>query len=172
MNYQQPREGRAIGGVIAIVVGVGILFFSTLIALESFSQHPAVSVLGILLGIVLTCAGLYFAACAPVMEFDEKLKQITVMKSCLLFRCFTRTEDFGAVKEVGIKEMYHAGSRGEETGTFYFVELRGRSILEVPGTRSRRLNDAIVTAKNISELVGASFNPTLRKVQTGSFKIR
>lgn len=169
--YKAPREGRIIGGVVASIFAVGLLFFTTLVALESFSDNPFVVTLFFLLGLLLFCGGLYFALCAAVIEINSNEQIVKVMTSCLLFRR-TRTVPFSSMDEAGIIERYYAGDRTGESGTFYFVELRGTQTIEVPGTKSNNLNETASIAREIADGMAVSFNPKIRKVFTGSYKIK
>lgn len=105
------------------------------------------------------------------MEIDKNNKVIILAKSCLVFQTKT-IEPFRKIREVGIKELYHAGDRSEETGTSYYVEVRTKENLEVPGSKNRDLNSTAQLANDIASSTGAKFNPKLRKVFTGSFKLK
>jgi hypothetical protein len=169
--FRQPREARVIAGSISMLFGTGILFFTMLVALESFTENPVAIIIFMLLSLGMITLGFYFALCRPVVEIDIDKKKIIISKSCLFFR-MAREVKLKSVKEIGIKEAYYAGSRTQETGAFYFVEIRGRELLQLPGTRSTDENETIGVARNLAEAVGVAFNPICRKVLTGSYKLK
>ncbi|WP_144395403.1 tetraspanin family protein [Pleionea sediminis] len=169
-QYKQPRESRLIAGVLVLIFGIGIFFFSCLVALESFSQSPIVITLFLGLGLIMIVAGLCFSACIPELEIDQKRKVLIIATSCILFKK-KKFVPFSKLKEVGIKELYHAGDRSDETGSSYYVEIRSHSNIEVPGTKGRSIDDASRTAGDIADQLGVSFNPKIRDVFTGSIKI-
>lgn len=171
LTFKQPRESRLLGGAISMLFGAAILFFSTLTALQSFRESPVGITIAIFLSLVLLAVGLYFAACAPLMVVDAENGVIVVTRQCVLFS-LTKTETkFAHVRTVGVKELYRAGSYTEESGSSYFVEIRGPRMLEVPGTKSYHATDAASIAREIADMIGTKFDPKVREVATGSFKV-
>ena len=169
--YKQPRDSRVIAGVVMSIFGVAMLFFTTLVALESFSQNPLGISLFLLLGMLLFTIGLYFLTCIPIVEIDTKNRNVITMTSCILFKT-KKLIPFVRIKEIGIKEKYFAGDRSEETGTSYYVEIRGSSTIEVPGTKSYSLSNSEYVAKELAGYIGTNFSPKVRKVYTGSYKLK
>jgi hypothetical protein len=170
LKFSQPRESRLIAGGITFILGTGVLFFTTLIALESFSESPIAISLFLLLSFAMVGTGLYFAACTPVMKIDSNSQTIEIGKSCVLFHT-KQIVAFDRVKEIGIKEMYHAGDRTEGSGTTYAVEIRGDETFVVPGTTSRQLDNAAFVANDIAKCIAVRFDPKTRKAFTGSIKL-
>ena len=171
LEFRQPRESRLLAGVIVLVFGVGLAFFSTLVVLESAVQLPIVASLFLLVGIIMVFSGLYFIACVPALEVNPKTRTVDETKSCLIYTSKNELP-FKTFREAGVKELYRAGSYTEESGTSYFVELRGQKTIEVPGTKSYYLDETASIAGNIAKCMGIPFNPKIRKVKTGSVKLK
>lgn len=168
--FKQPRESRLVAGVITLVLGSGLFFFSMLVALESFSDSPFIISLFLLLGILLVMTGFYFSLCTPYLKFDIHNQRITHGQSCLLMN--TRTSlAFSEVREVGINERYLAGDRTEASGTTYTVELRAQSNITLPGSQSDTLQSALDLADEVATTLGCQLETTPRQIMTGSFKI-
>lgn len=171
MIYKQPRETRILAGTIAAIFGLGMVFFSALAALESFSEHPIGISFFLILALSLLSTGLYFVTCTPFMELDRAQQQVTIGVTCIFFQK-RRGVAFNEVKEVGIKELYQAGAVGEESGTFYYAEISCAQHIEVPGSKNTNLSQTVALAKEVAEIIGAKLNMDRRKVFTGSFKGR
>ena len=170
--FREKREGRALAGFMVLVIGgLPILFFNTLVALDPYSEISVGIVCFYILGFILSIIGVYLLLCVPVLIIDQDKKQIITQKSCVLFN-LSKTCSFRAIREVGISEAYHAGSRGTNADTFYKVEIRGPQQLTVPSTEATDEKKAIAAAENLSEILGVKFNTNYRKIFTGSYKLR
>ena len=169
---KEKREGRALAGFFVFAIGgLPVLFFTTLVALESFSEHAVGIICFYLLGLALSVIGLYLLLCIPVIVIDHGKKQVITRKSCVLFN-LSKTYSFRTIREVGVSEAYHAGSRGTNAGTFYKVEIRGPQQITVPLTETTDEHKVIAAAENLSEILGVKFNTDYRKIFTGSYKLR
>ena len=170
-RFKQARETRIIAGAIAFLLSAGFLFFCLLAAAESFSQHPIVISLFLLAASCMILVSCYFIFCIPVLEIDPNKQQVNLAKSCIFYNR-RRTIPFNMFKEVGLKELYQSGTHGDQSGYSYYVELRGSSNIEVPGSQSTNMMDAIMIAKDIAEISKIPFNTNVRKVFTGSIKLK
>ena len=169
---KEKREGRALAGFLVLAIGgFPVLFFTTLVALESFSEDAVGIICFYILGSILSIVGAYLLLCTPVVIIDHGKKQVITRKSCFLFN-LSKTYSFRTIREVGVSEAYHAGSRGTNAGTFYKVEIRGPQQITVPLTETTDEQKVIAAAENLSEILGVKFNTDYRKIFTGSYKLR
>lgn len=169
--YKEPRESRAIGGGIGLLFGLAALFFTSLVALESFTQNPVVLSLLLIIEVGAIGFALYFLVCIPILEIETSDRSINTSVSCPLFKKQNKIS-FSDIRTVGIKEAYYAGDHTEASGSFYFVELRGSANLHVPGTKCTRIGDANFLANELAQHLKVSFDAKPRKVFTGSFRIK